>query len=307
MSSNVFSESRRHREMDHPFTDPAPARSRLPRRAALAATACLAVAGFAIGVLSTRHNAPASASAVATAATATTTPAKPPQPPFFGHGAKRLGGPAFAGGPFAAGTIASISTSGFTVSSPDGSKITYTTSSSTTYSEVGVQVSRSALAVGERVAIRTLRPGESAASGTTHPASAVELVLPEVEGKFVSISGSQLIVEDSEGFWRTINLSSSTAYGEAGKSATESALKAGVYVLASGQIASDHTTLQASAVAVSTNASPIGGPGLGGPLFGPGQQGGAFFGPGPRGGWFGGASGGTGSSSGGGSASSAAQ
>jgi hypothetical protein len=290
--------------MDDPSLTPAPARSRPPRRAAVVATACLAVAGFAIGVLSTRHNGPASA--VATAATATTTPAAAPRPPFRGHGGPRFGGRGLAGGAFSAGTVASISASGFTVSGPSGSKITFTTSSSTTYSEVGVQVGRSALAVGEHVAIRTSLP---ASSGTTHAASAVELLLPEVEGKFVSLSGNRLIVEDDQGFWHTIELSSSTAYGEAGKAASESALKSGVYVLASGQIASDHTTLQASAVAVSTGGASAGGPaaawpGFAGPLFGPGPQG-AFFAPGPAGAWFGGPAGGSGSSNGGGS--SAAQ
>jgi hypothetical protein len=275
--------------MDDPLTGPVPARSHLPRRAALVATACLAIAGFAIGVLSTRHSTPRSA--VVAAATGTTTPASAPKP-FGRHAGPRFGGHGFAGGAFSGGTVASVSASGFTVSGLNGTKVTFTTSSSTTYSEVGVQVSRSALAAGERVTIRT---SMTASSATTHAASAVELVLPEVEGKFVSLSGGRLIIEDSEGFWRTIELSSSTAYGEAGKAASESALKAGVYVLASGQIGSDHTTLQASAVAVSAAGSSAGGPGFAGPFFGSGPQG-AFGGPGPRGDWFGG----SGSSSGGG-------
>jgi hypothetical protein len=217
----------------------------VPRRAAVAAATCIAVAGGAIVIAGTTggHVLPA---ARFSAASTTTVPKAPPHPRFF-PGGKHRGFPGFRfGGPLGAfGTVGSVTAGGFTVKGP-GATYTYTTSSSTVYREASVPVGRGALAAGERVLVRAEAP---ASSGATHSAAhEVEIVLPAVTGKVVSISGSQVVVEDGQGFWRTVAVSSSTAYGEAGKKAAASALKAGDYVVAMGLIAADHTTLDASAV-----------------------------------------------------------
>jgi hypothetical protein len=78
-------------------------------------------------------------------------------------------------------------------------------------------------------------------------------------------------VQDAEGFWRTVDLTSSTAYAQGGKPAAAGAVKTGTYVLVAGHVAADHTTLDATAVAL-LGTDPAGGPGFFGPL-----GGGAFW------------------------------
>jgi hypothetical protein len=264
----------------YPETTPdQPRPSRGPRRAAVAAAACVVVAGGAIAVAGTTGGTPAAAtSAAAAAAPTTTVPKGAPQPWPGGRRRGRGSGGGFGfGGGGEGGKIASISAGGFTVSAP-GATYTFTTSSATVYLEGGVPVSRSAMAVGDSVAVRAAAPASSTA--TSLPASAVELLMPEIAGKVVSISGSGMVIQDREGFWRTIDVSSSTVYAEAGKTTSASSVKTGSYVVASGQIAGDHTTLDASAVALL--GSMPGGPGL------PGGTGAGFFGPAAGGPWPGG-------------------
>lgn len=256
----------------------------VPRRAAVAAAACVAVAGGAIAVAgATGSHASPAADTQLSAASSTTVP-KPPQHPGRFPGGRHGGFPGFpgfrGGDPFGAGgTVGSVTAGGFTVKGP-GATFTYTTSSTTVYREASVPVSRSALVAGERVLVRAVPPASSSAA--TRAAGEVEIVLPMVAGKVVSISGSQVTVQDGQGFWRTVDVSSSTAYAQAGKKAAASALKTGEYVLAAGQIAADHTTLDASAVAL-LGTGPAKGAGFGlpagfGPPAGPGGFSGGGFG-----------------------------
>jgi hypothetical protein len=250
----------------------------VPRRAAIAAAACVAVAGGAIAIAGTSggHATPASDTAASSAST--TTMPNAPLPPRHARGSFHLGGG--LGGPGALGTVGSVTAGGFTVKGP-GATYTFTTSSSTVYREASVPVGRSQLTAGERVMVRASAPATSGA--TSRAATEVDIVLPEVAGKVLSISGSQVVVQDGQGFWRTVDVSSSTAYGQAGKAAAASALKTGQYVVATGQIASDHTTLDASAVALLGSSPAAGGGDF--PPDGPGFFGGGApgfrQGPGP--------------------------
>jgi hypothetical protein len=262
---------------------PAGQRPKLAKWGAAAAAGVLVVAGVSIAVASRGSGKPASATALAATATTTTVPGGKGGPPAFpgkpdGPGRRAFG--VIGGG----GTIASISSSGFTVTTPKGPTVTYTTSSSTMYREGAVTVGRSALAVGEHVVVGVARPAASASSTAPRAAQLVDLLLPEVVGKVVSVSGSTVVLQDSQGFWRTVQVSASTAYQSDGKTSSASALKAGVYVAASGTIASDHTTLDASAVAIlgttpASGAGPL-GPGFSFGFFGGAGKQGAFFGGG---------------------------
>ena len=277
---------------------PAPtSRARLAKRGAVAAAACAAVAGASLGIASHSSGSPASATALSAQSAPTTTA------PSYG------GFPGFApGGPGgmdrhdfdhrgAVGTVTSVTAGGFTVTTPNGTKTAFTTNSSTVYREGTITVGRSALAVGEHVLVGAARPASAASNSSgAGTAAVVQLLLPSVGGKIVSVSGSTVVVQDGQGFWRTMQVSSSTAYQSAGKTSSAAAMKAGVYVWATGTIASDHTTLDASAVAVlGTNPAGAGGPGFGffGGPGGPGGHGGdrhrpdGFFG-GPGDGLFGG-------------------
>jgi hypothetical protein len=185
---------------------------------------------------------------------------------FGGRAGFGFGGGAAGFGLGFGAVVKSISPTSVTISRPGGTTMTVTTNGSTQYREGLVKVSRSALAVGEHVAVLSpmalpVPPSggkpATAASSTTKAATLIEIILPGVSGKVVSVSGSTIVVQDSEGFWRTVDVTSGTAYESAGKTATESAVKKGELISASGAIASNHTTLDASAVAVlGTGATP---------------------------------------------------
>ncbi|MGH9095506.1 MAG: hypothetical protein ACRDXE_10130 [Acidimicrobiales bacterium] len=52
----------------------------------------------------------------------------------------------------------------------------------------------------------------------------VNVIDPSISGKVESMRGSVLIIQDQDGFYRTINLTGSTTYTNAGKSADATAL-----------------------------------------------------------------------------------
>ncbi|HEV2362020.1 MAG TPA: DUF5666 domain-containing protein [Acidimicrobiales bacterium] len=273
----------------------------------LAATGAVVAAGLAAGGLgiadaATHSGAGNKARFQATSSTQpkSQTPSDTPGLPFTKPGAgplgRRFGRGGFGGGfgfgfGFGAGTITQIGSSSVTIKDGAGKSVTVKTTSSTRYDEGGVPVSRSSLSVGERVAIipeflsklelggpdgqKPTTPQLTPASSLT--AGAIEIILPSVGGKIVSISGSAFVVQDGEGFWRTVDVSTSTVYFEpGGKSLSESGLKVGDFVVASGDIGSDHTTLDAKTVGLMPNLppkSPSGGSPFGGQLPGPGWYG----------------------------------
>ena len=134
---------------------------RLTRFIAIGATA-IAIAGGAYGIVT------ATASSGSGTATTTTSPAPTSgRPGLRGGGSNARSGPA-AGG--AVGTVASVSTSSFALSTPAGQKVTVNKSSSTTY-----------------------RRGTSSTSASVIKKGASVLVLGTVNG--TSITANQVIVQ----------------------------------------------------------------------------------------------------------------
>jgi hypothetical protein len=257
------------------------ARSRPWRTRGIVSLACAAVVAGVVGFAIGRPSTPAAnARTVAASAgsTTTTTPSSLSPPALARPGPGRFFGGRFKHSQMigAAGKVASITSTSIVVKpAKSGSNIILTTNASTVYGTAGVKLSRSAVAVGDEVIVGLTKP---ATSSTSRTAATVDIVLPEVLGKVVSVSGSSLVVQDSEGFWRDVSLSSATVYQKSGKSSTESALKTGSYVLVSGHIAADHQTLDAVGVlqvsSSSQGNSPA--PAIGGFLpgsFGPGVGG----------------------------------
>lgn len=198
----------------------------------------LALGGFGIA---------SAASATGSGASPAATP-KAPLPPGMGgrHGRGRFGG-------VGSGTVTAINGSAVTVSTPAGMQRTVTTTSSTIYREGGKTVSASALAVGEHVMVRPVKPitGSSASSGSTFvTAAAIDIVRPQVRGTVVGVSGTTVTVADSQGFWRTVDVSSGTTVTRGGQSSTTSAIATGEHVVATGTIEANHTSLAASMVGI---------------------------------------------------------
>ncbi len=180
----------------------------------------------------------------------------------FGPGAFGRVGAGFGPGSFglggASGTVATVATRSFTVKTQQGSTHTVDTTASTTYYEAVSKVGASALKAGERVAISFTRPASSAAgsssAGTaksvTPVAATVNIILPTLQGEVVSNSGGTIVIEDAQGFQRTVDTSGSTTYTEAGATVPTSAVTNGLDIIAFGTIASDHTDLDATTVEV---------------------------------------------------------
>ena len=176
----------------------------------------------------------------ASAATKATSPSSSrPQPP--------AGAPAMRGvGLF--GTVAAVGTNTITITDPTGTSTTYTTTSSTTYEKDGKKTTASAIAAGQTVAVRTIRPGSTTVTSTT--AADIAIISPSLGGTVESVSASTIVVKDQQGFWRTINVSGSTNYEYGGQSATAASVSAGEHIQALGTIDSDHQSLDATDVNV---------------------------------------------------------
>ena len=165
------------------------------------------------------------------------------------------------GGPGAGGTITSLGTNSFTVKTPDGNTRTVNTTGSTTYSRDGASSSASALAVGEHVRVRPTQSSTNTSSVVT--AADVDIMDPSIHGTVENVSNSTLTIVDEQGFWRTVNLSGTTTYTDNGSSSSASALSNGEKVVAFGSVDNDHTSLDATSVAI--NPTHPAGPDMGGP------------------------------------------
>lgn len=193
------------------------------------------------------------------------TNAGPGGPGGPGRGPGGPGGPGHGPG----GTITALGANSITIQRPDGTTQTVTTNSSTTYTRDGQTSSASALATGEHVGIRPTAPPSTSSGSTSTPstvtAAAVNIMDPSVHGTVQSVSNNVLTIVDDQGFWRTVNLSASTTYTNNGQSATQSALTQSAKVVAFGSVDSNHTSLDATSVAVNPTAPDGGHGGPGGP------------------------------------------
>ncbi|RIX30859.1 single stranded DNA-binding domain-containing protein [Amnibacterium setariae] len=98
--------------------------------------------------------------------------------------------------------------------------------------------------------------GPGRGPGRDHPA-------PHIGGTVQSVSGSTVTVQDPDGFTRTIRLSDDVKVEKDGASSSTSAIVKGKHIDATGTVASDGTTLDATAVQVGRPTPPA--PGEGGP------------------------------------------
>ena len=78
----------------------------------------------------------------------------------------------------------------------------------------------------------------------------VEIVLPEVSGKVVSVNGSEVVVAQRNGLHVTVNTSGSTAYEQDGQAAVAADLKVGSAVSVTGTLSSDKTEIDATVVQI---------------------------------------------------------
>lgn len=178
---------------------------------------------------------------------------------------------AMAAGEDPGGFVTAVSATSITLEHLDGTSSTYAIDPSTTVREGRSSASLAAVSVGERVRVRP-----STTSPTT--AAAIEIDLARVAGTVVSVSGSTITVGDAQGFYRSIQVSGATTYSKSGASATIGDVAPGAFIVAEGMVGADHTTLDASSIAVGIASMPDRVPGAHGA---PGAPGGAWpMGPG---------------------------
>jgi hypothetical protein len=146
--------------------------SRRLTRSIAAGVAAIVIAGGAYGIVSATAN-----SGSGTATAATTTAATPSaRPALGGGGSNARSGPA-AGG--TVGTVASVSTSSFTLSTPAGQKVTVNKASTTAYRKGTTSTSASAVKKGASVLVlgtvngTTITAAQVIVQSTTSSASKV--------------------------------------------------------------------------------------------------------------------------------------
>lgn len=158
------------------------------------------------------------------------------------------------------GIVEGLANDVLTVMAFDGSTVTYDVGMNTQYFLNGEKGSSSSVAAGENVVVFAGRDwgGWSGSSSSTTPtAQVVYLFSPHVFGSYQSettnSTGELIVVQDPQGFWHSIQTSSSTVFYVNGTSSTTPpTFSTGEILAAIGSVASDHVTLDATQVNVVT-------------------------------------------------------
>jgi hypothetical protein len=179
--------------------------------------------------------------------------------------------------PTASGTVTAVGSASVTITQSDGSSKTLTLTGSTTYSQAGATVSKSALIVGDRISAQG-----TVDSAGNFTATAVAIAPASVEGTVASKTATTIVVTTTAGKTVTVDVSSATKYSVRGVSApTLADVAVGDRIAAEGTLNSD-----GSLAATVVEAAPNDQPGFGGfgGFGGHGRGFGRGFGPG---GWNG--------------------
>lgn len=177
-------------------------------------------------------------------------------------------------GVHAGGLVTAVSATSLTVTNPAGTATTYTLDSSTVVTKDRASASLGDLAVGEHVRV-------AASSSTT--ATRVDIATPHVAGQVVSVNGNVITLANPDGLQTTVDVTGATTYTKNGASASLSDVMVGSFVAASGTVASDHTTFDATSVAIGQPAGPMGQGPIGQGPMGQGPMGQGPMGDGPMG------------------------
>jgi Domain of unknown function (DUF5666) len=141
-------------------------------------------------------------------------------------------------------TVSGVTGQTITAKRPDGTSVTITVSSSTTYTRAGKTVSLSAISAGETIQVMGQRKSDGSITATR-----VDIVLPQADGQVTSISGSTITIKDHQGASQVIHTSASTTVRRAGKSASLSDIAKGAQISAVGTKNSDGS-LNAEAISI---------------------------------------------------------
>jgi hypothetical protein len=171
--------------------------------------------------------------------------------------------------PTEVGVVTNVSGTTLTLTTFDGATHTVTASASTRYQKAGQSATLADISSGTAIVVE----GTTNSDGSL---SAVRVTIqePRVAGQVTAVNGSSYTVTGAFGQSYTVAPTSSTTYVNAdGTTASASAVKAGVAIIAQGTLSSDGRTLTAQRVIIAPRGAGDGGGrfGFGGPgrAFGP--------------------------------------
>jgi hypothetical protein len=141
------------------------------------------------------------------------------------------------------GTVTAASTTSLTVQLANGASATLAIDANTTFFEGKHAVTAAALSTGEHVNV-------ALSSTTSATAGRIDIVLIKLAGTVSTVNGDAITITGAEAFTRTIDVSPTTTYTEAGKAATLSNVLVGMKIVATGSVSADQTALDAISVAI---------------------------------------------------------
>lgn len=160
-------------------------------------------------------------------------------------------------GPGVGGVVTAVTGSSVTVVDRTGASASDAIDSATSVTVGATAAGAGALAVGEQVRI-------TAAASNPTTAASIEIQPAHIEGQVISVRGETITVIDRDGFRRIIQVNAMPGFAKANASAGMSDVTVGSLVFAEGIVDANHTTLDASRVAIGHAPNS--------PGFGPGDQ-----------------------------------
>jgi hypothetical protein len=141
------------------------------------------------------------------------------------------------------GLVTAASLSSFTLNRSNGTTTTFTITDTTTFTEGSTVLTAAALEVGDsaNVDVNSLAP-------TT--ALSVNILLAQLSGPVTAVSANTITIRGGKGFARTINVTDSTTYTQAGAPATLANVTVGEFITAQGTVDADLTSLDATSVTI---------------------------------------------------------
>jgi hypothetical protein len=142
------------------------------------------------------------------------------------------------------GIVTALSATSLTVQQSSTVSATLAIIPTTTFFEGAKHVSAAALAVGESVNVKL-------STGAPSTAARIDIVVVKLGGVVTSVSDGVITVTGGASFTRSIDVSATTTYTEAGKPATLSSVQVGFHVFATGTVSANQSALDATSVVIS--------------------------------------------------------
>ena len=141
------------------------------------------------------------------------------------------------------GLVTGVTPTSFTLNRLNGSTATFSITATTAFTEGSIVLTAAALVAGDSADV-------SVNSTAPTTALSVNILLATLSGPVTAVSGNTITIRGGKGFDRTILVSSTTIYTQAGAPATLANVTVGSHITAQGTVDADLTTLDASTITI---------------------------------------------------------